>query len=207
MFELRADKNKLILLSREPVTSGSVNANTVWFQFSPDWEGMERTAVFRAGGETRSVRLDGGGQCAIPWEVLKTPGVQLQAGVYGTRGSSVTLPTIWVGLGVILEGAALGEDAHPPTPDLWEQALAGKGDGLGYTPAGELGLYAGDKLLSSVAVSGGGGGTSDHRLLSGRDAPDQHPIQSITRLDRELDKRVRTDNALSVSDIIKIMEG
>ena len=70
------------------------------------------------------------------------------------------------------------EGGRPPTPEAWEEELAKKGDTLGYTPEGGLGLYAGDRLLS--AVPGCGEGVSDHQLLSGRDAGGQHPISSIT---------------------------
>ena len=111
------------------------------------------------------------------------------AGVSGTRGGDIVLPTVCASLGVIQEGAAPGENARPPTPDLWQQALAGKGDRLDYTPDGDLALYAQDKLLSAVPVSGGGsGGVTDHRLLSHRDAERQHPIQAIDGLPEELER-------------------
>lgn len=158
MFCLYANKNKLTVRQREPATSGSIGVCTSCFEFSPDWDGMERTAVFKAGTQSRSVLLDETNICQVPWEVLETPGVHLLAGIYGTRGGEVVLPTIWADLGVILEGAAVGEDAKPPTPDLWGQELDRKGDRLDYTETGELGLYAGDKLLSAVEVQGGGGG-------------------------------------------------
>ncbi len=158
MFLLYADKNKLTVRQREPLTSGSVNVNTVKFEFSPDWEGLERMAVFRAvDGEPVSVLLAAGDQCGIPWEVLSSHGQRISAGVCGTRGAELVLPTVWADLGAVQEGACPGEPSRPPTPELWEQALEKKGDALGYTEAGELGLYAGEKLLSSVPVSGGGG--------------------------------------------------
>lgn len=189
MFEAYAEKSKLALRSREQLTSGSVNAYRIRFAFSSDWSGLERTAVFKAGpgGEAAGVLLDEANECAIPWEVLVRPGVQLLAGVYGTRGGDLVLPTIWVSLGTVLQGAAPGEDARPPTPELWEQTLAGKGDRLDYTGGGDLGLYAGDRLLSAVPVQGGGeGGTRDHRLLSHRDAEGQHPIGAVEGLEEEL---------------------
>ncbi len=159
MFLLYADKNKLTVRQREPLTSGSVNVNTVKFEFSPDWEGLERTAVFRAAdGEPVSVLLAAGDQCGIPWEVLSSHGQRISAGVCGTRGAELVLPTVWADLGAVQEGACPGEPSRPPTPELWEQALEKKGDALGYTEAGELGLYSGETLLSSVPVSGGGGG-------------------------------------------------
>ena len=153
MFRLFAEKNKLALLEREPVTSGSVNVYGAQFEFSEDWTGLDRTAVFEAAGVSREVRLYPGGACVVPWEVLRVPGVRLRAGVYGKQGGEVVLPTVWADLGVILEGVPAGE-SPPPSPDVWEQALAGKGDALRYTESGELGLYAGDRLLGSVPVMG-----------------------------------------------------
>lgn len=165
MFRLYADKNKLSLLEREPVTSGSVNVYEARFEFSEDWAELERVAVFQAGGTAREVLLDAGGECVVPWEVLTekirraNPHVRLQAGVYGKRSGKIVLPTVWADLGAILEGVPTnGEGARPPTPELWEQELARKGDRLDYTEAGELGLFSGNKLLNAVPVSGGGGG-------------------------------------------------
>ena len=158
MFILYADKNKLTVRQKEAVTSGSVNVCPVRFEFSEEWDGLTRTAVFRADGEPVSVPLDVSGECGVPWEVLERPLARLTAGVYGTAGGEVVLPTVWADLGMILTGAAPGKEARPPAPDLWEQELERKGDKLDYTPEGGLGLYAGEKLLSSVPVPSGGGG-------------------------------------------------
>ena len=78
---------------------------------------------------------------------------------------------------------------YPSITDIDPKALAGKGDGLGYTEEGELGLYSGETLLSAVPVAGGGG-TSDHRVLSHRDAEDQHPIEAISGLEEISNRRV-----------------
>lgn len=191
MFKLQAKKTELRLLEREPTTSGSVNVYEARFEFSEDWEGLEKTAVFRAGEKSVSVLLDDTGETVVPWEVLTVPGKRLEAGVYGTRVAEVVLPTVWTDLGYIRTGAAPGGGARPPTPDLWKQELDRKGDRLDYTEAGELGLYSGDNLLSSVLVSGGGGGgTSDHRALSHRGDENQHPIEAISGLDEIPNKRV-----------------
>lgn len=158
MIKLYVNKNHLTVRERELLTSGSVNAYQVLFEFSPDWDGLERTAVFRSGKKSVSVLLGADGECKIPWEVLSFHGQRIYAGVCGTRGGDLVLPTVWADLGAVQEGARPGEPSSPPTPELWEQALEKKGDALGYTEAGELGLYAGETLLSSVPVSGGGGG-------------------------------------------------
>ena len=157
-FVLYADENKLVVRKRGPVTSGSVNVYPVRFEFSADWDGLTRTAVFQADGEPVSVLLDDTGECSIPWETLAKHGVRLRAGVYGTKGGDVVLPTIWADLGEILQGVAMPDGGtYPPTPELWEQALAGKGDGLSYDGL-NLSLLAGDKVLSTVPVVGGGEG-------------------------------------------------
>ena len=155
MFNLYANKNQLAVRRRETLTSGSINVYQVRFEFSPDWEGLERTAVFRAGTESRSVPLDDSGVCEIPWEVLASQGRRLSAGVYGTQGASLVLPTVWADLGAILEGAAPGEASRPPTPELWRQELDKKGDALDYDGQ-ELHLKSGEKILSSVEIAGGG---------------------------------------------------
>ena len=117
--------------------------------------------MFKSGSRAISVRLDDSGICTIPWEVTgpDSKDKMLFVGCCGTCGGETILPTIWASLGVIAEGAGCCADAsRPPAPSLWEQELAKKGDTLGYTEHGELGLYAGDSLLSSVPVAGGGGG-------------------------------------------------
>ena len=209
LFCLYAEKTKL--RQREPNTSGSVNVYSVRFAFSAEWDGLSRTAVFKAGadGEPVSVLLDASSECTIPWEILTEKGPLLMAGVYGTDASGeIVLPTIWVSLGQILGGAKPGKDAQPPTPDLWQQALAAKADSLNYTPDGDLGLYAGDALLSAVPVASGGGegGVTDHRLLKGRDAPEQHPITSIKGLPEELERIPEPAEALTNEDLEELLK-
>lgn len=159
MFILYAKKNQLTVRDREPITSGSVNIYSVQFEFSKDWDGLEKIAVFRTGKETVSVHLDASGQCTIPWEVISTPNSQLSAGVYGIHGEDTVLPTVWASLGTILEGTAPGESTKPPpTPGLYEQileVLSRKGDNLSYDGA-FLSLNSGEKKLSTVLIKSGG---------------------------------------------------
>lgn len=114
MFVLDADKNQLAVREKEPVTSGSVNVYRVRFRFSPDWDGLTRTAVFMSGCSPWHVPLDAAGECDVPWEALAEPGCYLMAGVYGKRGEDLILPTVWANLGLVLEGVILGQRAKPP---------------------------------------------------------------------------------------------
>jgi len=166
MFELFAEKTKLTTLKKEQLTSGSVNVYKARFGFSADWEGLVKTAVFRAGNASVPVVLGVLGDCKIPWEVLAVPGLRLDAGVYGTRGTEVVLPTVWADLGFICAGAAPGTPSFPPTPELWEQELERKGDGLDYDGS-FLSLKSGDKVLSVVKIAGGGGGSPVYRFGHG----------------------------------------
>jgi len=206
MFQLYANKTQLTVRAREPLTSGSVNAYEARFEFSPDWEGLTKTAVFKAGNEVRSVLLGEDSQCAIPWEVLRSHGRQLTAGICGTRGTDMVLPTVYANLGTILEGAAPGENARPPTPDLWEQELAGKADGMNLDGL-TLRLLSGTETIAEVELppaGGGEGGTSDHRSLTGRDAGNQHPIAAITGLAEALETIPRP---MTADELRKILLG
>lgn len=158
MFILYASKNQLTVRKKEPITSGSVNVNQVRFEFSEDWDGLERVAVFKAGSVSQPVLLDDTNTCEIPWEVLEKSGIQLQAGVYGTLGEETVLPTIWASLGTILKGVDAPEGQYPPTPELWEQALAGKQDKLHGEPGQVVGFDEEGNAVPQDASGGGGEG-------------------------------------------------
>lgn len=162
MFLLYANKNQLTVRQREPVTSGSVNVYMVRFEFSPDWDGMERVAVFTAAGEARTVLLDESNTCSIPWELVSQwkPGLSLFAGVYGTKGEEMVLPTVYASLGAVLQGAATdSEGTQPPTPDLWEQELGKKQDKLTGKPGQTVGFDADGNAVAQDGSGGGGEGT------------------------------------------------
>ena len=123
MFILSASKVHLSVCQRETVTSGSANVYFVQFEFNDDWNDLDKTAVFKAGDDKRSVVLDGSNRCQIPWEVLKKPRRSLEAGVYGKKDGSIVLPTIWAQLETIKEGCSPGTNTQPPTPDVYSQIL------------------------------------------------------------------------------------
>ena len=130
MFQLYAQKNSLTCCRRDPLTSGSVNVNQVQFNFSPDWTGLTKTAVFEAGSVSKTVFLSGNGVCDILPEVLVTPGIRLRAGVYGKDGQEIVLPTVWADLGKILPGVPVPEGDPPPTLEELAQEIKTKGNRL-----------------------------------------------------------------------------
>lgn len=130
MFVLQVDKNKIKPMLRETLTSGSVGIYKCMFEFSMDWDGLQKVAVFRAGDTCVTVDVCEDNTVTIPWEVLTTPDVDLYAGVRGYAGTDteetdddIVLPTIWMLLGTVRHGAELGGEPQPPTPGAYEQIL------------------------------------------------------------------------------------
>ena len=123
MFRFYAKKVVLELNQREIVTSGSVNVYQCQFAFNEEWNGLEKTAVFKAGDNTVSILLDETGMCNIPWEVLQDAKRTLYVGVYGTRDGNIVLPTIWASCGEVKCGVNPGESTQPPTPSVYDQIL------------------------------------------------------------------------------------
>lgn len=123
MFVVNVDKNIATISQTEQVTSGSSKVYMVEFYFSPEWDDLERVAVFRAGEKVVHRLLDKENVCFVPWEVLTTAGLTIELGVYGTKDGDVVLPTIWAPTVSVLEGVITGAEAQPPTPSLYRQIL------------------------------------------------------------------------------------
>lgn len=106
------------------LTSGMAGAK-IKFEFSSEWDGLGKTAVFTAGTVTKYVVLDETNICTIPAECLVTPRILIVCGVYGTDGDAVIIPTVWASLGVIVEGTSVsGEEPEAITPTLYNQVTA-----------------------------------------------------------------------------------
>lgn len=110
--------------NRKLLTSGMVGAE-VHFIFDEVWNGLAKTAVFRAGDKVFDV-LDNqweGNVCTIPHEVLAVAGVNLEVGVYGTDASGkLVIPTVYADCGRIRAGAdPMGDESADPTAPVWAQ--------------------------------------------------------------------------------------
>lgn len=123
MIRLSATKAELTITETETITSGAQRVFGCAFTVNSDWDGLNRTAVFRAGTKAVSVLLGDDNTAEIPWEVLQTAGITLRIGLYGTNAAGDVLPTVWADAGMICTGAYLGVDAYPPTPGAYEQLV------------------------------------------------------------------------------------
>ena len=106
MISVAVDNRKAWLTESEPLTSGSLG-QTVTFEFSDDWDGLGKYAVFVAYDRTIALALLGD-SIGIPKEVLSLSGIHLFVGVYGCdneNGASIVIPTKYCDLGMIYPGA------------------------------------------------------------------------------------------------------
>ncbi len=124
MIKLQANKAVIRPIVTETITAGSRKVFVCEFIFGHDWDGFDRTAVFRAGGVKRSTLLDDDNRCEIPPEVLLSPSHNLEAGVCGTLNGEEILPTIWCSLGKVRNSAIPEEMTEPPPTDLYGHILS-----------------------------------------------------------------------------------
>lgn len=105
------------------LTSGMVGV-PVTFIFDEVWDGLIKTALFRAGGTTVGVH-EMSDRVQMPWEVLEKQNCTLYVGVCGmSEDGTLVIPTVWAQVGTVMPGA--DPDATPgadPTLPVWKQTL------------------------------------------------------------------------------------
>ena len=120
MTRIKINNNSAEIVGEEFYTSGMVGAK-IAFQFSEEWNGLTKTAVFRTDHLQKDV-LNVTNVCTIPHECLEKAGERLVVGVYGTNGNDIVIPTIYVSLGRIKQGAdPSGDVSADPSLPVWAQ--------------------------------------------------------------------------------------
>ena len=138
--------------SGERITTGMVGKK-VSFDFSAEWDGLVKTAVFEGSGVKKDVALSGNA-AEIPHECLTVPGGMLRVGVFGTDGTIQT-PTVYTDIGQIEQGAdPSGDTSADPTLPIWAQLQAMMGD------LGNLTTTARDNLVAAINEAATSGGTA-----------------------------------------------
>lgn len=141
---------------QELLTAGMAKAVTVQFVFSPEWDGLTKTAVFSNGKTTVDVLAANwdGDTVPVPHEVLAVPGRHARVGVYGADESGVVLPTVWVSLGKVQPGADPSGDASAdPSLPVWAQLQSQIGD------LDDLQTYNKGNLVDAINEARGSGGS------------------------------------------------
>ena len=127
-----------------PLTSGMVGQK-VRLLFSPEWEELQKIAIFRAGDVVRDV-ADVAEDVLIPAKVLETPLNRLYVGIYGTSATGdLVIPTVWAEGPMIEEGAVpSGDPSLDPENPVWQQILTMIGD------LSKLATEARENLVSAI---------------------------------------------------------
>lgn len=107
------------------LTAGMAGA-PIAFEFSPEWDGLTKVAVFTSDG-SKDVILDESGETTVPPEILTTPGMDVTVAVFARRENGTTWPSpsLVCRIGRVKFGAdPSGDESYPPTPTVGEQAIA-----------------------------------------------------------------------------------
>ena len=111
----------------EPLTSGMIG-KTLDVEFSAEWAGLSKTAVFSNGDKTIDVMESewNGNAIGIPWEVLETPNRAVSFGIYGytKNGDDIILaiPTLYTSLGRVYLGVDPdGDESTDPSLPVYAQ--------------------------------------------------------------------------------------
>ncbi len=113
------------LVTEKPViTSGTVGL-PVEFTFDEAWNGLGKTAVFRAGSRSYPVSCVQS-TAIVPWEVLEKGGVGLYVGVFGADEEGIVkIPTVWACVDTIAAGTQIPETVPAePASNVYDQILA-----------------------------------------------------------------------------------
>ena len=165
MLKFCVTGQRMELLFREQVADRQINFVDICFIFSPDWDGLDKTAQFEQGDKTYNVHLgdDTVCHCLLPAE-LQTGCVGVSAFGYAVDGS-VRATTTTVGIGIKRSGfSGDGDTPIPPTPDLYAQLIAEIDKKIADVHDGKDG--ADGKSAYQIAVASGFDGTEQAWLAS-----------------------------------------
>lgn len=169
MISVAVDNRKAWLTESETLTSGSLG-QTVNFEFSDDWDGLSRFAVFVAYDRREAVTLLEN-SIGIPKSVLTLSGIHLFVGVYGANtDGTVVIPTKYCDLGMIYPGAnpTEADNYTDPTASMLAQMYA-------LTNAAQFAasIAAGSALTEGVEFS-----IKDNKTLVASAERDGHVIEN-----------------------------
>lgn len=116
MLKFKINGQKIIRVDGTYVVADSYDYLHALFEFSDEWNGLTKTAVFKNGSTAYTVILNNN-ECVVPHETLKE-GV-LQVSVYGGELITADCAEVFVHKSGYVEGQA----PLPPTPTVYEQIM------------------------------------------------------------------------------------
>lgn len=151
MLQFTIDEQRLSRVDDYFTVSDTVDLRAEFHFLSEEWDGQEIFAIFAVGSDAYTVKLDENRECLIPWEVL-TDARMFYVSVY----KNPLHPTNRVSVSYERSGYADGTYPSEPTPTIYEQLKAEKGDSLALQDR-ELSLMAEGKPVSTVTLPESGG--------------------------------------------------
>lgn len=210
MIICEVNKNHLNVRTRELLTAGSQNVNTVEFRFNEAWDGLAKTATFKTSKKTISVLLNTN-TTAIPWEALADAGEILAVGVFGVSGETIVLPTVWGILGKVMDAAHLGDEEKEPTPDVYQKILDELNalerptwDAVQNKPFSTLGSGLSVDKNGVLSAEGGGGGSANAVQYVEQTLTDEQKAQARTNIGASPIPTVRYWLDLKADNIINL---
>ena len=125
-MEVQVTRAAAIMRNLEPLTVGMSKAVPVKLTMSADWDGLAKTAIFKAGTtqiDVTDTEWVDATTVFVPPEVLTKAGSRVQFGLYGTDSDdAIVIPTIWVNLGKVQPAPdPSGDPTVDPTLPVWAQ--------------------------------------------------------------------------------------
>lgn len=121
LYELQVTRTTITRSEAARIPKGIIGA-VIRIRFSPEWENLKKTVVFRAGDITKDI-LNVEEFAVIPAECTQELGQLLEVGVYGVdEEGTVAIPTMWAAIGKITEATdPSGDTSTDPTLPVWAQ--------------------------------------------------------------------------------------
>lgn len=119
----RIENQKLSYLGRSVIASGSYKYLSAKFEFTSDWNDVERYAQFTKGDYSGIFRIDDNENiCDIPWEVVNTKG-QFRVAVFGAKGNNEKVVTANEIVVAVEPSGYESAVSQYPTPDYLASTL------------------------------------------------------------------------------------
>lgn len=127
-IKLMANDQNLIAVEKPLLAAGDVNSVILHVDFSDEWTGYGKEAVFFTGKNSKPYsKLLVGDECLIPKEALNTS-TMLYIGIRGTGNEGDCVKTSSIIKYRIREGCPIGEDApEDPEPNVYMKILSAYG--------------------------------------------------------------------------------
>lgn len=179
MLEFSVSNQLLSRLDGEQVVSGSRNYLECQFQFSEDWTGLKKVAVFGHGQVEKAIGVElEEDKCRVPHEVIEPYGFQVT--LYGSGGDAEKGYTHVPTNVVTVEVAKSGEEEElevTPTQELYDSVMAKLGQVEETVNRAKVSSAADAQRAEEAAE---GAGTAAQQAQTARRQAEEHALAAVS---------------------------